>query len=169
MNDTIEYLLEKLGKLETQVHYIEQSLQEDILIVKRRKLNEECVYPTQGYKGDVGHDVYAIEDIDLPFGKPVKIKTGLSLQFPNGYGCHVRDRSGLGSKGIHVLAGTIECSYRGEYIVCLVNLQDGYTHSIKKGDRIAQLVFSKVPTVIWSDAEFQDTERGGNGFGSTGV
>src|SRR5690554_1182048 len=99
------------------------------------------------------------------------IKTGLFLEIPEGYEAQVRPRSGLAIKhGITGLnsPGTIDADYRGEVGVILVNLsQEPFV--IEDGDRIAQLVFSKVKQAKWiTTEELSVTERGAGGFGSTG-
>lgn len=99
------------------------------------------------------------------------VKTGLFLEIPEGYEAQVRPRSGLAIKhGITVLnsPGTIDADYRGEIGVILVNLsQDPFV--IEDGDRIAQLVFSKVKQAKWElTDELSETDRGEGGFGSTG-
>lgn len=196
--DTTDYILDKISKLELDIHYLQVAMEHETILVKRRKLHEDCILPTQAYENDAGHDIYSIEDVELPFGIPVKVKTGLSLQLPQGYYVSIRDRSGLGSKGIHVLGGVVDCDYTGEYCVILVNLNqvvvndgngvsrsgwgnDGSNnmfllknnekqvlYTLPKGSKIAQLVFSRVPSVVYSDSEFEDRTRGKNGFGSSG-
>ncbi len=99
------------------------------------------------------------------------IPTGLSIALPQGYEAQVRPRSGLAAKyGITVLnsPGTIDADYRGDIGVILVNLsQDPFT--IFPEDRIAQLVVSQFSQVKWKPVEFlPDSERGAEGFGSTG-
>lgn len=185
--EAISYLMDRISKLEMDVHYLQVAAEQETILVKRRKLHEDCVFPFQKNPSDAGHDLVSIEDVELPFGVPVKIKTGLSLQLPEGYYVSIRDRSGLGSKGIHVLGGVIDCEYTGEYMVILVNLNkkeartnirlsntglsaldDLKPYQIKKGDKIAQLVFSKLPKVYWSDEDFDETQRGEKGFGASG-
>ncbi|PKR82188.1 dUTP diphosphatase [Brumimicrobium salinarum] len=99
------------------------------------------------------------------------VKTGLFLEIPEGYEAQVRPRSGLAIKhGITVLnsPGTIDADYRGEIGVILVNLsQEPFV--IEDGDRIAQLVFSKVEQAEFELTEkLSETDRGAGGFGSTG-
>lgn len=99
------------------------------------------------------------------------IKTGLFLEIPENYEAQVRPRSGLAIKhGITVLnsPGTIDADYRGEVGVILINLSQS-DFIIEDGDRIAQLVFSKVKQAKWIVVEeLTETERGEGGFGSTG-
>ena len=172
--ELINNLQNKVGQLEAALAVVVAELSDETILVRRRKLSEDCIYPTQAHDTDAGHDLYAIEDVSLPFGRPVKVKTGLSLQLPQGYYCSIRDRSGLGSKGIHTLGGVIDCEYTGEYCVLLVNLNKHNPFSsadpvykISKGEKIAQLVFAKVPSVIYLDEDFEETKRGDKGFGSS--
>lgn len=102
----------------------------------------------------------------------VLVKTGLFIEIPIGYEAQVRPRSGLAlKKGITVLnsPGTIDADYRGEIGVILINLSHE-NFIIEFGERIAQLVFSKIEQAEWLQVEIlSDTDRGAGGFGSTGV
>jgi dUTP pyrophosphatase len=99
------------------------------------------------------------------------ISTGIYLEIPEGYEVQVRSRSGLALKwGITVLnsPGTIDSGYRGEVGVILRN-HDHRPYTVKKGDRIAQLVMAAVVTAdIEEITELTNTERSDGGFGSTG-
>jgi dUTP pyrophosphatase len=121
-----------------------------------------------------GLDVRAhlIEPIELaPLGRAL-IKTGLFMEIPVGYECQVRPRSGLALKqGVTVLnsPGTIDADYRGEVGVILINLSND-RFVVNDGERIAQLVFSKVEQAEWINVqELTETHRGNGGFGSTGI
>ena len=98
--------------------------------------------------------------------------TGLFLEIPAGYEVQVRPRSGLAAKkGITVLnaPGTIDADYRGEVCVILVNLSSE-PFVVEKGERIAQLVLSRHECIEWDECRsLSESERGGGGFGSTGV
>lgn len=96
--------------------------------------------------------------------------TGLKIAIPEGYGVILKDRSGLAAKrGIHVLAGVIDSSYRGEWKVCLLNTTD-FRYEIIEGDRIAQAVIVKdYKNIIFEECQsLDDTFRGTEGFGSSG-
>jgi dUTP pyrophosphatase len=100
------------------------------------------------------------------------VPTGLVLQLPEGFEAQVRPRSGLALRhGVTVLnsPGTIDADYRGEIRVILINLgQEPFT--LRRGDRIAQLVVAQVARVVLHRADsLEQTERGTGGFGSTGV
>lgn len=123
--------------------------------------------------GAAGLDLKAniTEKITLKPLERVLVKTGLFLEIPLGFEAQVRPRSGLAFKnGITVLnsPGTIDADYRGEIGVILVNLSND-SFVIENGERIAQLVFSKVEQAIWLETEnLSVTNRGAGGFGSTG-
>jgi dUTP pyrophosphatase len=95
--------------------------------------------------------------------------TGLKMAIPTGYGVVVRDRSGLAVKqGIHVLAGVIDSSYRGEWMICLLNTGDN-TYEIVEGDRIAQaIVIPEYKINFTEEKSLDDTFRGEKGFGASG-
>lgn len=120
-----------------------------------------------------GCDLYA--DIKKPIILKPKdfciIPTGISIEIPLGYEAQVRPRSGLAAKyGIGILnaPGTIDADYRGEIKVILFNFSNKSV-KIKKGDRIAQMVFTHVVKAVFKRVrKLQDTERGTGGFGHTG-
>ena len=106
-----------------------------------------------------------------PLGRAI-VPTGLFIEIPVGYEVQVRPRSGLAAKkGITVLnaPGTIDAGYRGEIGVVLANFgQEPF--SVRKGDRIAQMVVAPVTAVEIAETDsIEETDRGDGGFGSTGV
>lgn len=121
---------------------------------------------------DLAAAVGAKETVVIAPGGRALIPTGLTLELPPGYEGQVRPRSGLALKhGVTVLnsPGTIDSDYRGEVKVILINLgQEPVT--IRRGDRIAQLVVAPVVQAEWQEVDALDpTARGAGGFGSTGV
>lgn len=100
------------------------------------------------------------------------IPTGIRIALPEGYEAQIRPRSGLAlKKGITVLnsPGTIDCDYRGEIGVILINLGEENV-VINNGDRIAQMIVAPYTRVTWLETEDLDaTERGAGGFGHTGL
>lgn len=154
-------------------------------VVKIKKLVDNAVLPVKATYGSVGYDLVAVEDAvlttyygrRLPQGPHYKtVGTGLALDLsslPHGVEAQIRPRSGLAAKhGITVLnsPGTIDRDYRGELKVILVN-HGLAEYEVKKGDRIAQLVFSTYlpnPTFIPLEELDGETDRGEGGFGSTG-
>lgn len=158
-----------------------------VMVVLRT--SETAKLPTKA-DGDMCYDIYANEDAVVEYGKITTIKTGLKIAPPEGYHYSVRDRSGLAAKhGLHVLAGQIDNSYRGELLVCMTKLkletefetlldaEDDrecvmVPYNIKAGDKIAQFKLEKDVTVTIVEAtsieELGLTQRGEKGFGSSG-
>lgn len=136
--------------------------------------NEDLPLPKRMSAGASGFDLVAAvsEDILLHPGKRMLVPTGIRLALPQGLEAQVRPRSGLAMKyGVTVLntPGTIDSDYRGEVGVILINHGDD-PFLIKRGLRIAQLVFQQVPQVTWEQvSSLPKTERGSGGFGHTGV
>jgi dUTP pyrophosphatase len=109
-------------------------------------------------------------ELTLAAGERRLVPTGLAIALPSGFEAQVRPRSGLAARhGVTLLnsPGTIDADYRGEIQVLLVNLGDAPV-SIRRGDRIAQLVVAPVTTVAWREVrELPPSVRGSGGFGST--
>ena len=130
--------------------------------------------PKYETNGAAGMDLRANIEKEITL-KPLEraiVKTGLFIALPPGFEAQVRPRSGLAAKkGITVLnsPGTVDADYRGEIGVILVNLsKDDFI--INKGERIAQLIIAKHERVTWEEVSVLDeTTRGTDGFGSTGV
>lgn len=129
--------------------------------------------PTYATTGSSGLDIRANTQnpITLQPLERALIPTGLYLEIPQGYEAQIRPRSGLAIKqGITCLnsPGTIDADYRGEIQVILINLSN-QTQTINHGNRIAQMVFSKVEQVLLTPVQIiNQTERGAGGFGHTG-
>lgn len=143
-----------------------------------KRVHPDAQLPVRKHIGDVGMDVFAVEDVRLQEGLPTIVKTGLIAEIPEGYEIQVRPRSGLATKGVTVWnsPGSIDAGYRGEIgvILCYITPFNDETKiryfDIKKGDRIAQLVVAPVTACeICEVSDVTDTERGEGGFGSTGV
>jgi len=133
-----------------------------------KKLSADAVLPTKDDPADAGIDLYANESYTLQPGERHVFKTGISTEFPEGYVALLWDRSGLGSKGIHRLAGVIDAGYRGEWGVVLLNTTDE-PYEVKKGDKVIQAVLQKFePTQIEEVTELTETARAEAGFGSSG-
>lgn len=125
--------------------------------------------PAYSSDGAAGADLVASEGVVLPPGGRAAVPTGVHLQLPPGHVGLVWPRSGLAVKhGIDTLAGVIDSDYRGEVRVVLVN-HGGTEFEVKPGDRVAQLLVQPVERVVFTRVEsLAGSERGENGFGSTG-
>ena len=138
-----------------------------------KKINKNARIPTRGSNHAAGYDLYAcvVNDIDIPAHSTVKIGTGVGVSIPDGYFGAVFARSGIASRqGLRPsnCVGVIDSDYRGEIIVAMHNDSD-IRRTVNPEERIAQLVI-----IPYTSAEFKevdnldDTERGEDGFGSTG-
>jgi dUTP pyrophosphatase len=163
-------------------------------MLKVKLLHAEAHPPTVAHAGsDLGYDLYAIEDVVLPPGVPVKVRTGIAVEGPPGWGFVLGDRSSIAARGVTYAGGRIDAGYRGEILVCLLNVNqpsysvqvlrdsgggitdvelvssDASVH-IRKGDKIAQMSPFEARTILPVEVveELSVTERGANGFGSTG-
>ena len=139
---------------------------------QRLDSNSDLPLPERATPGAAGHDIRSCEDIELPPGEIHAIPTGLVMELPEGVECQVRPRSGLALRHGVTLPnspGTIDPDYRGELRILVQNLGPR-TVVIRRGDRVAQLVFSRYVAPRVEDASsVSPTERGSGGFGSTGV
>jgi len=127
--------------------------------------------PCRQTQGSAGFDLCAAEAATIPAHGFSSVSTGLAIEIPTNAEAQVRPRSGLAAKhGIGVLnsPGTIDSDYRGEIKVVLFNASD-IDFRVRRGDRIAQLVFSVLADVELVEADsLSDTGRGPGGFGHTG-
>ena len=137
--------------------------------IKIKKLNEDAKLPTYAHPGDVGMDMYSLEDYELKVGERKIFPVGFALEFETGYAAIVKDKSSLPMKyGIHTMGGVFDAGYRGEYNVNLINL-GSENYKISKGDKIAQLVIYPVVIADLEEVnELSESSRGGGNFGSTG-
>ncbi|MFD1416823.1 dUTP diphosphatase [Oceanobacillus jeddahense] len=167
--------------------------------MKVKKMHPDAVIPKYANENDSGFDLVAIEDVIIEPGETKLIKTGLAFDIPEGFEIQVRPRSGITLKTkLRVQLGTIDSNYRGEVgvIVDNINQEDplddgetlyapldvkenvamdvghyiGETYFIRKGDRIGQGILAPVARTEFEEVdELSDSERGSNGYGSTGV
>ncbi len=140
--------------------------------VKIKKLTSDARLPVYKTSQSCGADIFSLEDVEIKPGEIYAVKTGISVEIPEGYCISIRPRSGLALKnGITVLnsPGTIDSDYRGEIKVILINLgKDPFF--IEKGMRIAQMVLQRYEIIEWEETgKLSDTQRGEGGFGHTGV
>jgi len=143
------------------------------LAVPVRRLDPDLPLPTYARPGDAGLDLLAREGAVLaPAGGRALVPTGVAFALPEGYAGFVQPRSGLALRhGITLLntPGLIDCGYRDELKVLLVNLDPSKPFEVHRGDRVAQLVVQAVAHVAWEPVpDLPPSERGGGGFGHTG-
>lgn len=145
----------------------------DFVDIPVRCSDPEFAVPEYARDGDAGLDLRALSGVVLKPGCRSLVDTGVSVSLPSGTAGFIQPRSGLAYKhGVTVLntPGLIDCGYRDELKVLLVNLDPWVPYEVKRGDRIAQLVIQRVVSARLVPIDvLDDSERGSGGFGSTGV
>ncbi len=131
-------------------------------------LNRYALLPVKK-PGDAAYDLYSCELITIPPNGRTLISTGIACEFPSNYVGRICDRSGISAKrGLHVMAGVIDSTFRGEWKVLLQNMTLD-PQIIEAQTRIAQVLFYVVADfAVQAVDELSDTARGAGGFGSTG-
>ena len=132
--------------------------------------------PRYATAGASGADLHAAvsEDLTLRPGERASVPTGIRIAVPSGFEAQVRPRSGLAARhglGMPNAPGTIDADFTGEICVLLINWGDAPL-TIRRGDRIAQIIFAPVVRAEWEDVGddlLPETARGAGGFGHTGV
>jgi len=141
--------------------------------IKRVRPGEDIPLPGYMTTHSAGMDIYAYPEGDMVLkpGERALVPTGIALELPDGYEAQIRPRSGLAIRhGITLVnsPGTIDPDYRGEIGIIVIN-HGAEPFVIRKGERIAQMVFSRfVRAELLEVADLGDTERGAGGFGHTG-
>ena len=168
----------------------EKAIQLKLKTVYFARITETAKEPVRD-EDSIGYDIFADEDVELlglidllrlinhndmfpsnsfsldKHSNIKKIRTGIVLECPLEYGEFIADRSSMAGKGITFLGGVIEGSYRGEVLIVLANLGVN-TYQIKKGDKIAQLIFKAVELPVLKEKridQLTETKRGNQGFG----
>ncbi len=162
--------------------------------MKVKRLRESAVIPTYAKQFDSGFDLVAAEDVVIAPGETKLVPTGLAFEIPEGYEIQVRPRSGMTLKTrLRVQFGTVDAGYRGDVGIIVDNIsRDNWSNAarlinnsyayetldecipgsylIKTGDRIAQGVIAAVEHTTFEEVDdLNETERGTNGYGSTGI
>ena len=161
---------------------------------KVQLLHPDAKVPTVAHPGtDIGFDLYSIEDVVLPPGVPVRVRTGIAVEGPPGWGFVLGDRSSMAMRGVTYAGGRIDAGYRGELLICLLNVnqpvysvkldrnasggvenvtleKSDVSLSIAKGDKIIQMSPFQAMTdgAIEVVSALSAAERGAKGFGSSG-
>ena len=131
----------------------------------------ETFFPKKAHIDDAGYDLYSRIDVELAPMSGTAVPVGFAMELPSGYEAQIRPRSGLAAKH-HITVtnspGTVDANYRGEVKAILYNLGKA-PFTIKRGDRIAQMVICKLPEIELQEVTaLSESDRGTGGFGSTG-
>ncbi len=136
------------------------------------RLDRGIPLPAYAHPGDAGADLMTTVDVSLAPGERALVPTGISIALPEGYVALVHPRSGLAARhGLSIVntPGTIDAGYRGEIKVLLVNHDPTEPVELRRGDRVAQLVFQRVERAVLTEVEaLPESVRGIGGYGSTG-
>ena len=150
------------------------------ITVNYTKLHPAAKAPYKKNFEDACWDLFAIEDCTIYPGQVVKVRTGIAIELPKTYQAYFHDRSGMASKGIHMLGGVIDGPYRGELVVVLTNLNlydvfqfpelPPVPYEIKAGDRVIQMELKESnPHISFNLVDsVSSSVRGEAGFGSSG-
>jgi dUTP pyrophosphatase len=140
-------------------------------VLKVQRLHPEARLPERATSGASGLDLYAcLPEGDVLLGPdPARVPCGVAIEFPAGYDAQVRPRSGLSLQGVGVAFGTIDSDYRGEVLVTMWVFGSRAEHRVRHGDRIAQLVVTRLAELPVVEVEaLAPSARGAGSHGSTG-
>ena len=171
---------------------IEKEAQNMPLEIGFKRLTDDAILPTKAHASDSGYDIYAAEDVVIAPGETKVIKTCLAVVLPKGHDAYIKNRSGISSKTkLRVVSPPIDEGYRGEIGIIMDNTNaplvefqpltatiddpktniTNVTYIIRKGVKIAQLTVQPRPNTVAVEitGELEDSDRGTNGWGSSGV
>lgn len=133
------------------------------------KDSEDVPEPSRGYPGDAGWDLVSTGDVTVPARSQADVPTGIRVALPQGFWAQIITRSSTFRKHqLHVIEAVIDNGYRGELFIQVVNPMP-YDTMISKGTRLAQVILHRIYDMRWVEVEkLPNSERGNNGFGSTG-
>jgi dUTP pyrophosphatase len=137
--------------------------------VKIKKLHEDAIVPKYALANDTGMDIFTKERVVLLPRKVTKVYTGIAIETEKPLTYFIKDKSSVASRGLVSLGGVFDAGYQGEIISIMFNLTDEDI-IFEKGQKISQIVFLNIvqPDVV-EVLDFENkSERGDNGFGSTG-
>lgn len=135
-----------------------------------QKLHPQAKLPSFAHDADAGMDMYCLEDVVVKANSRAQIKTGIALGIEKGYVGLVWDKSGLASKaGLTIIGGVVDAGYTGEILILMHNISDT-DYKFTAGHKITQILIQKVehPELVEVES-LQESVRGAEGFGSTGI
>ncbi len=137
-------------------------------MLKVKRLSPDAILPTVAHPGeDVGYDLYSAAELTIPGHGAAAVPTGIAIEFVPAAGAIVKTRSGVAKKRLLCNAGVIDAGYRGEILVLMENLGDA-PYTVRKGEKIAQLLEHPFLAGEVIESELNETSRGARGFGSSG-
>ncbi len=140
------------------------------MLVNVMKLTPDAIMPSKGTPGSACYDIAVNRRYLFAPGEAHKMTTGLVFEIPKNFEMEIRPRSGWASKQLILMnsPGTLDSDYRGELFALMINLSNKNIE-VRKGDRVVQVKINVVEKIFFEEVEdISSTERGSNGFGSTG-
>ena len=133
-----------------------------------KRLSARAVIPTRGTAGSAGFDLYATDEHVIPIGARIPLPTDVAMAIPHGFVGILKSRSSMACRYLSTEAGVIDSDFRGNIKVLLHN-HGTENVVVHKGDKIAQMIILPIPSFELMETDALDaTERGEDGFGSTG-
>ena len=137
--------------------------------LKIKLLNASAKMPTRGSKEAACFDLYVSEDTILPQAEGVLVPTGIAMDIPEGYCVKIFGRSSMHKRGVIVQTGIVDSDFTGSIMIQAVNYAHTLPIVLHAGDRIGQFMLVKLTdTELELTNTLRETERGSNGWGSTG-
>jgi len=170
---TLNVTVQKLQQIYVDIYvYVMKTIYHLNTVQIKTVLNHEnSLLPYRAKYGDAGFDLFSIKQVIVPAQSFRIVPTGVIIEIPVGFYGQVAGRSSLASKGVWPIGGVIDSGYRGEIGVILYN-STNENFIVEKNDKVAQLVLVHImhncKLVLTDKSELTITERGANGFGSTG-
>ncbi len=137
--------------------------------IRIKKVDPKAKIPERGREGDIGFDLFSVEEKTLAPKERDTFNTGLAFELPEGHALLIWDRSGLATgRGLTTLGGVVDPNFRGEVGVCLLNTSEK-PHKVKRGDKIAQFLIQEVKDISFEESKnLSKTSRGENWAIKTG-
>lgn len=146
-----------------------QIIPHEPFLVKYKKLEEGAKVPERQHKDDAGFDLFALFNVDVPPGQTVEVHTGIALEMAENIYATINGRSSFNKRGVVTFRGIIDTGYRGE-ITAIMQNNSHELINIVRWHRFAQLTFHyNLPIKFSVTDKLTDSERGTDGFGSTGL
>lgn len=176
--EKIKHLEDEFRLLKLSTTQIAKKIEDDFFSLEHEinyiKVKIDAKEPFKKHDGDAGYDLFAYIDnpekkLIIPPMTHAKISTGIAISLENSSVGLIHDRSSMASKKIITMGGVIDEPYTGEISVLLMNLNTSESYEIKHEDKIAQILIQPIVKVKFNlVTELKTTNRGNNGFGSTG-
>lgn len=137
--------------------------------IKFKKLHPDAKIPSYAHPGDAGMDFYALERTSVKPNERVAVKTGVSMEIPDGYVGLFWDKSSIGIReGVKTVGGVIDAGFRGEILIGVVNISDK-EYIFEAGHKVAQLLIQKIERPeVEEVVDLNESSRGKGMYGSTG-